>query len=83
MFFTYPPPLMQLYGDPGVFIPNQSYPTARHRDDSVQSPGERVVEWAFLQTPAFVETSGHPPITQCQRDFSLDGTRGSDWCRII
>lgn len=34
---TYSPVGMQHYGDSGVFVPNESYPFARHRDYDVES----------------------------------------------
>ena len=64
---------MQLYGDPGVFVPDESYPSAWHWDYDVESHSVCGVKWMVLQSPAFMMASGHLHVTQCQGDLALLG----------
>lgn len=62
---------MQFYSDPGVFVPDESYPSARYWDYDVQSHSVYGVKWIFLKSPAFMVLSGHIHIAQCEGDFAL------------
>lgn len=41
---AHPPVWMQLDGDPGVFVPDESYPSARHCDYDVEAHSVRGVK---------------------------------------
>lgn len=59
IIITHPHVWMQLYGDPGVFVPDESYPSAWHWDYDVESHSVGGIKWLFLQSPAVMVASGH------------------------
>lgn len=71
ILITHPPVRMQLYGDPGVFVPDKSYPFAWHWDDDVESHSVYGVKRMLLRSPAIMVEFGHPHVTQCQGDSAL------------
>ncbi len=65
---------MQLYGDPGVLVPDERYPFAWHGDYDVESHSVCGVKWICLWSPAVMVASGHPHVAQCQGDCTLGRT---------
>lgn len=75
---------MQLYGDPGVFVPDESDASARHWDYDVESHSVRGVKRICLQSPAVMVVSGHLHVAQCQGDWALLGQhRYKSWYKTI
>lgn len=62
---AHPPVWKQLYGDPGVFVPDQSYPFARDRYYDVETHCVYHIKRTVLQRPVTVDVFGHSHVTQC------------------
>lgn len=71
ILITHPPLWMQLYGDAGVFVPDESDPSAWHWDYDVESHSVGGIKWIFLRSPAVVVAPGHLHVAQCQGDCAL------------
>lgn len=79
ILIAHPPVSMQLNCDPGVFVPDESYPTAWYCDYDVESHSVDWIKQIFLQSPVLKMTSGHLHVAQCQSDNALFGQHRSSW----
>lgn len=74
MEITHLPLWLELYGDPSVFVPDESYPFAWDWDYDVESHGVYGEKCMILKHPTTVVAYGHLHVAQRQGDFVLGKT---------
>lgn len=70
---THPPLRLQIHGDAGVFVPDESHPPARHGDHDVKTHRVDGIHQIFPQRPAVVVASGDLHVAECQGRTALWG----------